>query len=185
MARQGRKRKAEITIAAVAALDAPDIRLIRAATLGFETIETAVGGSTRAKYRKIETPFDQARRHGWITADQYRAADLMCLHFQRAGLMPRTTMNWAGVIDGSREGGSSDPRDRHARQFRDGLAAVPAEYRDGFLSWFIQAQSEDLPIADLGAYFIELKHYESQKAVGILVIRKCLEPVARAYGVSS
>lgn len=181
--KRGRPRKTEITISQIAAMDPPELRLFRAHMAGYETIETAVGGTTREKYRRIETPFDHARRHGWITEDQHRAAEILCGHFQKGGLLPRVTMSWSTLVDGSKSGDASESRERHARKFRGAIASISEDYRDGFLSWFLEAQADDISVAALGAFFTPMKHYDARKAMGIFVLGKVLTKIADHYGM--
>lgn len=184
MRKKGRSRKVEVTIAHLAAMDPPELRMFRAHMAGFETVETAVGGTTRERYRRIETPFDQAKRHGWITSDQHRASEILCSHFQKGGLLQRTTMSWSSFVDGSKGGNGTEARDRHAKKFRSAIAQISDDYRDGFFTWFIEAQSEDTSMAALGAFFTPQKHYEARKAIGIHAIQKVLSAIAKHYGIT-
>lgn len=177
---KGRPRKTRVTLAT---LDAPEIRLLRAQASGFDIIDVDTPGSTKVRYRKMESVFDQALRRKWISSDLHRAGELMAMHFQKSGLLPRITMNWSQVIDGSREGGGSDPRERHARKFRDAMLVMPVKYRDGFFGWFIRAQSEDVTVGDLGMLFSKIRDLQGRKSVGILVLEECLTAAARVYGL--
>jgi hypothetical protein len=183
--KKGRSRKPRITIAEIAALDPPEIRLFRAQALGFDVVETAVEGTTREKFRRIESPFDHARRHGWISHHQHRSAEILGNSFAKAGLLPRVTMSWSSFVDGSGFGDGSEARDRHATKFRNAVAAIPDDYRENFLTWFIDAQSDDTSVAELGALFTVMRHKEAKKSVGILVLKNVLNHLSWHYGVSS
>jgi hypothetical protein len=79
---------------------------------------------------------DYALRRRWIKPHHHKAATLLSISFQKAGLLPRVTMSWATFIDGGSGGDVSEMRGRHAKKFREAIQAIPDDYRDGFFSWF-------------------------------------------------
>lgn len=185
---KGRPRKTEVTIREIAALDAPEIRLLRAKALGFEIVETPIPNTTRAKYRRIESIFDQCKRHKWITAEQHRAAEILSAHFAKANMMPRTTMSWSAFVDNGQGNACCDgteKRDEATKKFRNAITSIHEESRDQFLGWFMSAQADDVSVHDLGALFTPAKHKEARKALGIFVLQGVLKGLAIHYGVTS
>ena len=81
---------------------------------------------------------------------QFEAGERLRGDYERAGVAPRTTMNWSARVDGGSAGGLDPASAQIAakRRFDEAMAALGGGLRD--VAWRVICAGEALPAAERG-----------------------------------
>lgn len=107
-------------------------------------------GRRRVTVNLAESPLGWLRARGMVDARQFEAGERLRGDYERAGVAPRTTMNWTPRVDGG-SGGGLDPATAQIaakRRFDDAMAALGGGLRD--VAWRVICAGEALPVAERG-----------------------------------
>jgi len=168
-------------------IDATPERLGHIADRGLDAgtvnLLTPSGFPTGVKFRKIDTPIEQAMRRKWIRERHYMAGTRFLHYLYNAKLEPRLVANLEKAVDGSRSNSVSDYRLHCQEQVNRALRATDARYRDPFFTWAYACLSQDVSVGDLGTMFSKAKHLPSQLRMGKKVLWNVLEDFAKHWGL--
>ncbi len=144
---------------------------------------TPSGFRTGVKFRKIDSPIEQALRRRWIRECHYIAGTRFMNCLFNARLEPRMVARLEKAVDGSRTGDTSEHRMYCQEQVNKALRATDARYRDPFFTWAYDALSKDVGVMHLGQLFSKAKHPPSQLRMGKKVLWNVLEDFSRYWGL--